>query len=163
MTLPKLPTAGYQYPLKLLLIGNEDTWNSMLSVISDLTPEQFTYKHPGIKQRSIREIISHTLSTQYYFYTEHLVLGQKLSKQDPITQPKDIAEAQKQIINTYRQVTKLWQQLKPELFTQEIKTDWGQVMTCELVLFQSITHTHYHVSEINFLRGLGGFSTQVMG
>ena len=75
---------------------------------------------------------------------------------------KTVREAQKRIAETFQKTVELWEKLTPEDFQKEIQTEWGQVLTGELALFQSITHTHYHVSEICFLRGLGGFPTMAM-
>ena len=173
MELPKIDFVNINYPLKILLLGNQDTWGSMLAVIADLTPEQltykasglasFAYKHPNYVQRNIAEMINHALDTQYGFYTKHLVLGEDLPEPLYKNLAQSAVEAQLRIIETYQKVVDLWGKLTAQDFTKEIKTEWGQTLTGELALFQSITHTHYHVSEICFLRGLGGFPTQVMG
>lgn len=162
MKLQKIDFNKFGYPLRLLLEGNTDTWYSLLSVIEDLTPNQLVYKHPGLEQRTIVEMINHALDTQYSFYTQNLVLGQPY-QQLYLGLPQTVGEAQKRIGDTFTKTVKLWQDLKPEDFVKEIKTEWGQTLTGELALFQSITHTHYHVSEICFLRGLGGFPTKAMG
>ena len=162
MELQKINFAKFNYPLCLLLEGNSDTWYSLLSVIKDLTPDQLAYKHSGSNLRTIAEMINHALDTQYSFYTQNLILGQPY-KQLYSDLPKTVEEAQKRIGDTFTKIVELWQDLKPQDFTKEIKTEWGQTLTSELALFQSITHTHYHVSEICFLRGLGGFPTKAMG
>lgn len=163
MELPKTDLASISYPLKTLLLGNKDTWGSMMAVIADLTPEQLAYKHPNCAQRSIAEMIDHALDTQYGFYTKHLVLGEKLPEPLSENLAKTAEEAQQRVVDTYQKVADLWGKLTEQDFIKEIKTEWGQTLTGELALFQSITHIHYHVSEICFLRGLGGFPTQVMG
>ncbi|MDP3994635.1 MAG: DinB family protein [bacterium] len=163
MELPKTDLTGISYPLKTLLLGNKDTWDSMLAVITDLTSEQLTHKQPNYTQRSITEMINHALDTQYGFYTKQLVLGEKSPKPLYENLAKTVAETQQRIVDTYQKVVNLWGKLTAQDFTKEIKTEWGQTLTGELALFQSITHTHYHVSEICFLRGLGGFPTKVMG
>jgi len=163
MELSKIDFSKYEYPLKTLLLGNEDTWNSILDVISDLTAEQLFYKHSNIEQRSIVEIINHALDTQYGFYTKHLVLGEEMPSSLYEDLPKTAEAAQSRIVETYKKILELWEDISQDIFKKEIHTEWGQVLTGELALFQSITHTHYHVSEICFLRGLGGFPTKVMG
>ena len=163
MELPKIDFSKYEYPLKTLLLGNEDTWNSMLAIISDLTPEQFSYKHLNIEQRSIAEMINHALDTQYGFYTKHLVLNEEIPANLYEDAPKTAEEAQNRIVQIYKQIIELWKNMGQDNFKKEINTEWGQVLTGELALLQSITHTHYHVSEICFLRGLGDFPTKVMG
>jgi uncharacterized damage-inducible protein DinB len=163
MELPKIDFTNISYPLKTLLLGNQDSWGSMLAVIADLTPEQLIYKHPNLVQRSIAEMLNHALDTQYGFYTQELVLGEKSPKPLYENLAKTAEEAQQRIIDTYQKVFGLWKKLGEKDFAKEIKTEWSQTLTGELALFQSITHTHYHVSEICFLRGLGGFPTQVMG
>ena len=163
MNLPKIDFSQLDQPLKLLLEGNEDTWSSMLAVVADLTVEQLAYKHPGYNQRSIAEMVNHALDTQYGFYTTNLVVGEALPKPLYKDSVKTVEETPQRIINVYQRIVRLWKSLKDKDLSKEIKTEWGQVLTGELALFQSITHTHYHVSEICFLRGLGGFPTQVMG
>lgn len=163
MELPKIDFTKHRYPLRTLLLGNTDTWSAMLEVIEDLTPEQLIYKHPGIKQRRIAEIIDHALDTQSGFYTKHLVLGEEVPPTLYKNPPATSKEAQRRIAETFEKIMKLWQNLTDKDFAKEIKTEWGQVLTGELALFQSITHTHYHVSEICFLRGLGGFPTSALG
>ena len=73
MALPKIDFSQFSQPLKVLLKGNEDTWNSLLAVVSDLTPEQVSYKHPGASQRSIAEMIDHAIDSQHNFYTQTLI------------------------------------------------------------------------------------------
>lgn len=163
MNLPNIDFSKFSQPLKLLLEGNQDTWSSMLSVVGDLNPDQLIYKYPNYNQRSISEMVNHALDTQFGFYTKNLILGQKESEPLFYNLAKTADEAQKRIIDTYIKTIDLWTGLNDEVFNKEIMTEWGQVLTGELTLFQSITHTHYHVSEICFLRGLGGFSTTVMG
>ena len=160
--LPKTNLSNIPYPLKTLLVGNEDTWNSFIAVISDLTPKQLAYKYPNYSQRSISEMINHALDTQFCFYTISLVVGDEYKALDLVL-PKTANEAFKNILEIYKKTVGVWKELKQTDFQKEIKTDWGQIMTVELTLFQSITHTHYHLSEICFLRGLGGFPTKVMG
>ena len=162
MGLSKLDFTKFAHPLRLLLEGNFDTWSSMLAVIEDLTPEQLSYNHPNYEQRTIAQMITHAIDTQYSFYTQTLVLGRKY-KELKLKLPKTKNEAIKMIVKTFKTTTNLWKNLKPKDFTKEIHTEWGQVLTGELALFQSITHTHYHVSEICFLRGIGGFPTKAMG
>jgi len=163
MKLVELDFSKYEYPLKTLLTGNADTWWSMSAVVKDLTPQQLKYSHPGIKQRSIAEMVDHALDTQYGFYTKHLVMGEELP--DPLynVPAADASEAQQRIADTYKKMVELWIGLTKADFQKEIPTEWGQVLTGESALFQSITHTHYHVSEICFLRSLGGFPTEVLG
>lgn len=162
-TLPKIDFEKHDYPLRILLMGNEDTWGSMLKVIQDLISEQLTYQYPNLKQRSIGEIVNHALDSQYGFYTKHLVLGEETPAPLYKNLPQDAKEAQHQIVDTYAKTIELWKSLAVADFQKEIHTEWGQTLTGELTLFQSITHTHYHVSEICFLRGLAGFPTDVMG
>lgn len=163
MELPKIDFSQISYPLKTLLLGNEDTWGSMVAIVSDLTPEQLRYAHPNINQRSIAEMVNHALDTQYGFYTRKLVLCEDLPKPLYEGLPETAKDALQRISDTYLKVVELWKGIDQEKLSQEIKTEWGQTLTGELALFQSITHTHYHVSEIVFLRSLGGFSTSVMG
>lgn len=161
--LPKNDFSQYQYPLRTLFMGNEDTWNSMMAVISDLKPEQLAYTYPNYKQRSIAEMINHTMDSQYLFYTKHLVMGEETPNNIYPNLAKTAEEAISRIVDTYTKTTELWKKITPAMLSKEIKTEWGQVLTGEPALFQSITHTHYHVSEICFLRGLGGFPTSALG
>ncbi|PIR25941.1 MAG: hypothetical protein COV41_02435 [Candidatus Brennerbacteria bacterium CG11_big_fil_rev_8_21_14_0_20_43_10] len=163
MKLPKIDFEKYNYPLRTLLLGNSDTWQAMSAVIEDLTQKQFAYQYTQIKQRSIAQMLDHAMDTQYGFYTKKLVMGEDLPPNLYKKPVKTVREAQKRIAETFQKTVELWEKLTPEDFQKEIQTEWGQVLTGELALFQSITHTHYHVSEICFLRGLGGFPTTAMG
>ena len=91
-----------------------------------------------------------------------LVLGKKYEELK-MSLPKTAKKAQKSIVEVYKRTLEIWEKLDKKDFQKEIKTEWGQVLTGELALFQSVTHTAYHLSEICFLRGLGGFPTNVMG
>ena len=162
MQLPKIDFSKYSYPLRLLLIGNEDAWNNICAAVADLTSKQLSYKHPGIKQRSIAGMVNHALDCQYGFYTKSLLLGEEYKILE-LSLPKTVEEAVKNVVDIYKKTLEIWEKLDKKEFQREIKTEWGQVLTGELALFQSITHTAYHLSEICFLRGLGGFPTNVMG
>lgn len=161
----KLETIDYQkidYPMKTLLMGNEDTWPSLVDVIEDLTDEQLKFKSKeNPSQRSIAEIIKHVPETQYGFYTLTLVLEKP--EEVVFDEPQTVEEAKKMLADAYQKTALTWQKISKEQLERKFATEWGQEMTGELALFQSITHTHYHVSEICFLRGCGGFSTEVMG
>lgn len=161
----KLKTIDYQkteYPMKTLLMGNEDTWVSLLEVIEDLTDEQLKFKSKeNPKQRSIAEIIKHIPETQYGFYTLTLVLEKP--EEVIFDEPQTVEEAKKVLSDAYQKIVSTWQKATKEQLERKFTTEWGQELTGELALFQSITHTHYHVSEICFLRGCGGFPTEVMG
>jgi len=163
LKLPTIDFSTYKYPLRFLLLGNEDTWSAFLQVIEDLTPDQLAYKHQDYSQRTIAEMVNHALDTQYGFYTQHVVLGNPIPENLYKDLPKTTEEGIKRVVEVYKKTCNLWKGLNEDVFRKEIKTEWGQVLTGELALFQSVTHTHYHLSEICFLRGLGGFPTQVMG
>lgn len=162
MELPKHNFSKEKCPLKTLFLGNKDTWDSVVTVIQDLKSKQLSYKHSSYKHRTIAEMINHALDTQYSFYTNNLVLGKKYQVLK-LPLPKTADAAFHNILKIYKKTVDLWRGLGNKDLTKKIKTEWGQTLTGELALFQSITHTHYHLSEICFLRGLGGFPTDVMG
>lgn len=161
----ELETIDYKkidYPMKTLLMGNEDTWWGLLSVIEDLTDEQLKFKSKeNPNQRSIAEIIKHVPETQYGFYTLKLVLEKP--GEVVFDEPQTVEEAKKTLTNAYQKTISTWQKITKKQLERKFTTEWGQELTGELALFQSITHTHYHVSDICFLRGCGGFPTKVMG
>ena len=161
----KLETIDYQkieYPMKTLLMGNEDTWSGLLAVIEDLTDEQLKFKSTeNPNQRSIAEIIKHVPETQYGFYTLILVLEKP--GEVVFDKPQTVEEAKKMLADAYQKTVSTWLKITKEQLERKFTTEWGQELTGELALFQSITHTHYHLSEICFLRGCGGFPTKAMG
>lgn len=160
----KIPnTKGLVYPLKLLIEGNSDAHSQLYSVIGSLEDKNLTYKHPSVKNRTIAEMISHALCTQSCFYTSVLVLGNKEGCNPECRVPKSVPEALKRIQTNLNNVTRKWSKLSEVDLGKEIKTEWGQVMTEEIALFQSIEHMMYHVGEICFLAGIGGFYKGVLG
>lgn len=163
MELPKVDYSEIKYPLKTLLAGNEDTWSGLMAVVEDLTDDQLQFKSKENPGRSIAEIIQHIPDTQYLFYTKSLVMEEKYSGPMYPEAPKTTAEAVKILAEAYNKIADTWQNLTQEQLKRKFDTEWGQKLSGELALFQSITHTHYHVSEICFLRGCGGFPTKAMG
>lgn len=162
MELPKVDLTGLNYPLKTLVWGSWDSWNNLMLVIEDLTEEQLNYCHPNIEQRSIKAMVKHAIDTPYAFFTKVLVLGEKYQEID-LNSVDSLAGLQNKAVEYFQKTIDLWKTLTPEDLNKEIKTEWGQVLTGEQALIQAISHTNYHVSEICFLRGLGGFPTKVMG
>jgi len=163
MELPKIDYFKSEYPLKTLLMGNEDTWGSLVGVVEDLTDDQLQFKSKENPGRSIAEIIQHIPDTQYLFYTRSLVMEEKYAGPMFPKAPKTTKEAFDLLSDAYQKIVGVWQKITPKQLKREFETEWGQKLNGELALFQSITHTHYHVSEICFLRGCGGFPTKAMG
>lgn len=163
MDLPKIDYSRIEYPLRTLLAGNEDSWSSLVGVVEDLTDDQLQFKSKENPGRSIAEIIQHIPDTQYLFYTKSLVMEEKYSGPMYLEVPKTTAEVLDLLTEAYSKIVEAWQKITPKQLEREFDTEWGQKLSGELALFQSITHTHYHVSEICFLRGCGGFPSEVMG
>lgn len=151
----------YKYPLRLLLEGNSDAHSQLYSVVESLKDEHLGYKHPKVKNRTIGEMVSHAICTQYGFYTCSLVIGKECKCE--CGEPKTVKEALELIQKNLDEITKLWKKFTKEELQKEIKTEWGQVMSKELALFQSIEHIVYHVGEICFIAGIGGFYKGVLG
>lgn len=161
MNLPKYNFSKIKDPLRILLLGNEATWKTILAVISDLSSEQLAYKHPKYAQRSIAEMILHAMDAQYAFFTRHLLMGEKYTSFKKV--PKTTKAAEKAIVKIYKSIVRDWKRFTQKDLKKKFKTDWGAALTGEIALFESITHTYYHISEICSLRGLGGFPTKAMG
>lgn len=162
MTLPAVDWKGKQYPLRSLLMLNEDVYDALISVVQDLTLEQLNFSRPEIPNRTIAQIIDHLLDTQYRFFLKELIFGEK-EPNSKLISAKSETELQKRISKYYQKTVGLYQKIKPEDFRKVINTPWGQKLSVELAAFQGITHTYYHVSEICFLRGLGGFYNKALG
>lgn len=151
----------YKYPLRLLLEGNSDAHVQLYSVVESLRDKHLKYKHADVKNRNIGEMISHALCTQYCFYSHQLVLGRECKCAHKT--PKTIKVALDMIQKNLDDVLKLWEGMSKDELQREFKTEWGQVMSKELALFQSIEHIMYHVGEICFMAGIGGFYKGVLG
>jgi hypothetical protein len=156
----KVPTKiGKTYPLSLLIEGNIDAHSQLYEVLSSFKDKDLTYKFKD--NRTISEMISHTLCTQYCFYTHTLVLGKECKC--PHSNPRTVNKATGMIEKNLDDVTKIWSQLKEKSFKEEFKSEWGQILTKELALFQSIEHFMYHVGEICLTAGIGGFYRGTLG
>jgi hypothetical protein len=160
-----LPVTDWQnkpYPLKSILMLNEDVYNALVLVTEDLTLEQLNFVKPEVPNRKVEEMVNHLLDCQCRFYLQELIFGEKQEelKFNPVQNP---VELQERITEYYQKMVNLYQKIDPRDFGREIITSWGQKLTVELACFQAITHVYYHVSEICFLRGLGGFYNQALG
>lgn len=149
------------YPYKLLLEGNADAHSQLYSVVETFKDEHLSYKNPDVKSRTCGEIISHTVCTQSCFFTNSLVLGKKEKCECKV--PASIDDALKMIQGNLMNMSKTWQDISVEELETEITTEWGQIMSKELALFQSIEHFMYHVGELCFLAGMGGFYQGTLG
>jgi len=162
MNFPKNDFSSVQQPLKILLEGNEVTWKSFWDVVGELKPKHFTYKHPNIEHRTISAMVNHALDAHYSFFTLSL-LHEKKYKPLKLVSPKNSSQAQKNIATVYKKIVKDWMKLTDKQLKKKYKTDWGAVLKGDMVIFEAINHAYYHLSEICFVRGLGGFPTKLMG
>ena len=149
------------YPYKLLLEGNVDVHAQLYLIVETFKDEHLSYKHPEVKSRTIGELISHTLCTQRCYFTDSLVLEKKEKCECKI--PTNVKEALEMIQENLDQITKIWSKIPMKELEKEFKAEWGQVMTKELALFVSIEHYMYHVGEICFIAGMGGFYQGTLG
>ena len=162
MTLPSVDWQGKPYPLKSILMLNEDVHNALISVVKDLTPEQLNFSRPEIPNRTIAQMINHILDAQHRFFLKELIFKEK--EAEPKFEPaKNINELLQRIEKYYQNIVNLYQKINPADFGKVIETSWGQKLSIELAAFQGITHTYYHVSEICFMCGLGGFYNKALG
>lgn len=162
MALPAVSWQDKPYPLKSILMLNEDVYNALIAVTEDLTLEQLNFSRSDIPNRTIIQMVNHLLDAHYRFFLKELVFRKKdeESKSPSIANP---TELQQRIGEYYQKIIDLYQDINPADFGNVIETPWGQKSTVELIAFQGITHAYYHVSEICFLRGLGGFHNQALG
>lgn len=160
--LPKIELKEKSYPLRSILMLNEDIYKALVSVTEDLTLEQLNFTKPEVPNRKIEEMINHLLDCQYRFYLKELIFGEKQEepKFNLVQNPRELLG---RITDYYQKIVNLYQKIEPKDFDREITTSWGQKLTVELACFQAITHAYYHVSEICFLCGLGGFYNQALG
>ena len=147
------------YPARILIEGNRSTINDLCGVVATFTDDNLKYKHQD--SRTIAEIIQHIICSQNCMYLNSFVLGKK-TKCNCHT-PKTVKEAIKAINGLDPYFAEVVNSLESEDYQVKFKTEWGQELTKELALFQSVTHTSYHISEICFLAGLGGFYKNTMG
>lgn len=153
--------AKYSYPYKLLLEGLADSHSKLYSVIESFKDKNLTYKNSAVKNRNIGEMVSHIVCAQVCFYTQKLVQGEDIKCECFV--PKTIKEALEMIQENLDRISRIWTEIDEKEFEKEVRTEWGQVMTKEVALLQSIEHTMYHVGEICFLAGMGGFYKGVLG
>jgi len=158
----KMPSIrGVKYPHSILIEGSADAHSQLYSVIESFKDTHLLYKHKD-DDRTLSDIISHALCTQYCWYTQEIVLENKTKKcacKAELTIEKTLESIQKNLERTSRK----WKQLSEKELQTEIKTEWGQIMSKELALFQSIEHMMYHVGEICYIAGLGAFYKGTLG
>lgn len=159
MKIPSLKKMSY--PQRLLIEGASDAHAQLYSVIESFKDADLSYKHKK-DDRSIAEIVSHALCCQYCWYTRELVL-EKETQPCTCRAEKSVVKTLKNIQQNQKRVAQTWKQISQKELQKEFKTEWGQVMTKELALFQSVEHMMYHVGEICYIAGLGGFYKGTLG
>lgn len=161
MPIKKSDFKKYEYPYKLLLEGAADVLGQMYSVVETFKDEDLKYENPDIKNRTIGEMIYHSLCAQICFYTHEVLLNKKEECKCKV--PETIKEALEMIHSNLDTITKIWPQIRKDKLNEVFKTDWGQTMTKENAMLQSVTHMMYHIGEICFLAGIGGFYKGTLG
>jgi hypothetical protein len=154
-------TEGITEPLKTLIEGNADTYQSLFSVIASFEDKNLEFKSPHNSTRTISEIVQHTLDCQINFYLNKLVLKKESSFQ--CSKPETVENALNEIQKVHDEVVSLLNTLVNVDLEEIISTEWGQSFSKKVAIFQSIWQLGYHTSEICFLAGIGGFYKGVLG
>ena len=141
---------------------NIDVHSQLYSVIETLKDEHLKFKIDTY-DRTIGSILSHTLSTQEHFFIGFLALGNKTEADYKEPTVTTIKEAVKLIQDNLNSTTKLISGISAEELKKEIKTEWGQVMSKELAIWQGITQITLHTGEICVMAGIGGFYKGTLG
>jgi hypothetical protein len=143
----------------LLIEGNNATLGDLYSVLETFNDKNLQYKYKD--SRTIAQIIKHIACSQNCMYLDEFILGEK--GKCTCQEPKTIKQALKIVQDLKVYYAKIVKGLDKDELAKTFTTEWGQSLTKELALFQSITHTAYHISEICFLAGLGGFYKGTLG
>ncbi|MBN2100419.1 DinB family protein [Candidatus Dojkabacteria bacterium] len=150
-----------EYPYRSLLQVNNDVHSQLYSVVESFLDQNL--KHM-VKEydRNIAQVISHTLTTERYYFIGHLAEGKSIENYDEPT-IKTIKQALEMIQENLDQTNSQIENLSIEDLNTTIKTEWGQEMTKELALWQGITQIMLHTGEICLMAGIGGFYKGVLG
>ena len=144
---------------ELLILGNNSTLDDLVSVLKTFKDEHLSARYKG--SRTIAEILQHIHCSQNCMYLNDFIMNNKRNCE--CNAPKTIKEAISNIEEMKSYFTQIIKELNETDFKKEFTTEWGQDLTKEKALFQSITHTSYHLSEICFIAGLNNFYQGTLG
>ncbi|MDD3661967.1 MAG: DinB family protein [Candidatus Dojkabacteria bacterium] len=153
--------SGKGYPHRSLLEVNADAHSQLHSVVESFSDENLSYKIDGY-ERSIGDVISHTLTTARYYFIGHLALGLSV---DDYSEPKiaSVKDALDLIQENLDEMSSLIEKLDAQDLASTIKTEWGQEMSKELAVWQGITQIMLHLGELCVMAGNGGFYKGTLG
>jgi uncharacterized damage-inducible protein DinB len=140
---------------------NADMLTNLRSVVESLKDEHLSYRPDNVKVRTIGELVSHILCTQECYYTNELVLERE--EECTCSSPNTVKEALRMIDEYEKRILDVWGGISVSELMKEFDTEWGQRLSKELALFQSIEHSMHHIGQICLIASIGGFYKNVLG
>lgn len=150
------------FPHKSLLDVNTDVHSQIYSVLESFSDNDLAYKIDSY-DKSIGDILSHMLQTQYHYFLGYQVNGD--SGEADYEEPKieSIKEALDIIQENYERSSETIKGLSKETLAVKVKTSWGQEIDKELGVWLGIMQLSQHLGEITVLAGHGGFYKGTLG
>lgn len=154
-------TSTFNYPYLSLIEVNSDVHTQLYSVIETFEDKHLSFTVESY-DRSIAQVIAHTLTTPKEYFIEHLVLGQDISD---YSEPKieSVHQALEMTEQTLIDIERLIKNIDKDEFQKIIKTEWGQEMRKELAIWQALNHVVLHTGELTLMAGQGGFYKGTLG
>lgn len=148
-------------PYRPLLEVNNDVHSQLYSVVETFGDNNLFHKIKGY-DRTVAEVISHTLTTHQSYFIGHLSLGKAV---DDYSEPKitSVKDALGMIQKNLEETNDLICNMSQKDFTARIKTEWGQELTKEMAVWMGITQIMLHLGEVCVMAGNGGFYKGTLG
>jgi hypothetical protein len=152
MTTPAM--SEYLYLLDAAFSGPD--WHSLLTNLSAVTPDDWTWVPPG-GSRSIRDIIRHVGGSKL-MYHEYAFGEAKLTFDDPLVDGVGVLDTTESAAGWLRDIHAQLRESVAALNDAELSrprlTNWGEQKETRWIISTMIQHDLYHAGEINHLRSL---------
>lgn len=143
----------------VLIEANNMALTDLYNVISSLSEADLSYRFN--KLRNIKEILTHIKCSQNCLYINKYVL-----QNENVCDCKDLNKINDILImieNLKLFFIEAINKISEKDLNEKVTTEWGQTLTKRQLFIQITAHTYYHISEICFISGLGGFYKNVLG
>jgi uncharacterized damage-inducible protein DinB len=154
MTKPK-------YPYLSLQEVNTEVHMQLYSVLETFEDKHLSFTVDGY-ERSIAQVIAHTLTTPKEYFIEHLVLDKDISDYSE-PEIESIQQALKLTEKAMNDIECIIKDIDRKELQKIIKTEWGQEMRKELAIWQALNHVVLHTGELTLMAGQGGFYQSTLG
>lgn len=134
---------------------DEQAWNTLRGMLTDLTDEQAQYVASAIDERSLLDVAFHSYGST--FFMAYALAGKDWPT--PPAQPANLAELLTTLDSMHEQVQTLLNKLPEDALDKTYEMPWGEQWTGRFSIAGALAHHFIHIGNIQGIRAMGGFPT----